>query len=90
MNTSQALQVYQQSATNTANYESTILWVLFVLVVVAPILLFIIYIPIAIARMPKCPNCKSHKIKRAITVTKANHITTKEVVNICRNCKTQF
>lgn len=90
MKTQEAYQLYLVQAQQNADYQNTILWILFTMLVIAPILLVIIYIPIVFFTRPKCPNCGSRRRSSVVNITKGGGIITTEGFIYCRRCKQQF
>tara|TARA_B100001250_G_C19317412_1_gene578960 strand:+ start:110 stop:385 length:276 start_codon:yes stop_codon:yes gene_type:complete len=87
METYEAHAEYILSAQRDAEFQSTVLWVLFTLFVIAPIVWLIIYIPIAIARQPKCPNGHGSRfMEEKWKKVKEGNITSMERVIVCREC----
>jgi len=78
------LQAYNQSlvlAQEQANYNNTILWILFAIFVITPILFIVVYVPVALivnSGKIKCPNCGAIKRKVVTEITKDGGRTVSE------------
>lgn len=88
MNTHDAYQIYRAQAQNNANYQSTILWILFTILVLAPLLVGFAYVIVGVLTIKRCPKCHKTKILDGIQTKKNGDSNIAQPIKICANCKT--